>query len=511
MLAERLLKLPMALSAWDDFWYRPAGGGSNAMMGPNSAMTISTVFACVRVVAETLASLPLVTYRRLEGGGKERARDHPLSRLLHDQPNARQTSMEFRELMTAWCLLRGNAYAELVPGPGTPIASMEPIHPDRIRLEELSDGSLRYYVRTAGGTERPVAQSRMFHLRGLSLDGVAGCSIIEYARASFGLAKDAETYGRSFIRNGSRPGIILKHPKVLSPKAAQRLKADVDGATGGPERAGSTLLLEEGMDVSVLTLTNRDSQWLESRGFQREEIATWFRVPQHKVGILTMSTNNNIEHQAIEFVTDTVRPWAVRWEQAALRDLFYEMNLANADDVFVEHLIDGLLRGDMAARSAAHSSAINWGWHNIDEIREIENFNPLPDGLGQIFYRPMNIVPVGTQGALAAPVGTKALQAAQAYRMAEETAAALVKREMAAIVKAGQRHPNDPAAYRAELTEWYGDFVNVLITRLHLTEANARAYCDRHCAEAAGGIVATQAWDGASRELADAWAAQEAA
>lgn len=350
----------------------------------DSAMRVSAVFACVRVRAETVASLPLMVYRRLEGGGKERDSAHPLYSLLHDAPNPELTSIEFRELQTAYCDLWGNAYAEIDWGGDGQVRALWPLPPHRV-AEERSAVGVYYVVTLPSGDRKGLPAWRVWHTRGFM-----GLSVIGQARESIGLAMATEEFGARFFGNDSRPGGVLKSPKALSQSAAENLKLSWEAAHGGLSNRHRVAVLEEGIEWQQIGLPPEDAQFLQLREFQVQDIARFFRVPPHKIADLRRATFSNIEHQSIEFVVDCIRPLCVRFEQSAHRSLLAE---DDRQTHIIEHVIDGLLRGDTASRFAAYATARQWGWMSADDVRELENQNPLPDGQGKIYLVPMNMTP----------------------------------------------------------------------------------------------------------------------
>ncbi len=350
---------------------------TGARITPEQSMRVSAVMACVKIIAETIGSLPLNVYEGTTDGGKRKLRDHPMYRLLHRQPNAWQTSMELREQLQGHLCLRGNAYCRILSDQtGYPVALI-PMHPDQVTIERDTNTGFIVYIHRNPSTaqEKRYAQQDILHIRGYTLDGVKGLSPIGYAADAIGLAISAERFGTSFYRNGASVGNVLEHPNVLGEPALKHLKESLEREYTGPSQAGKTLILEEGMKWQRMGLNPEEGQFIESRKFQIQDIARIFRVPPHKLADLERATFSNIEHQAIEFVTDCIRPWCVRWEQALRRDLF-----AEDEDVFPEFLLDGLLRGDAVARSSALAVQFQNGVLSQNEWREIENRNPIEDG-----------------------------------------------------------------------------------------------------------------------------------
>lgn len=366
------------------------GTNSGAHVTPDTALQVGAVFACVRVLAEDVAKLPVILYRRTADGGKERAVEHPLHVLMHDQPNGFQTSFEFREMMQAHLALRGNAYAFVVRVGGRPVELL-PIHPDRVKAKISDDWSVTYEVRTGGGRGgwEPFGPADILHLRGLATDGLIGLSPATMAREAIGLAMAAESHGARFFSNGAKPGLVVTHPKTLSPTARANIKDGIEDATAGAN-IFRVLLLEEGMSATAVGLNQEDAQYVESRKFQIPEIARWYRMPPHKIQDLDRSTNNNIEHQGQEYLTDTLDPWLTRWRQRLNMSL---LNPAERRVYFFDFLTEALVRGDIASRYGAYAIAVNTGWMNPNEVRVRENLNPAP-GLDE-FRRPLNMDAAG--------------------------------------------------------------------------------------------------------------------
>jgi HK97 family phage portal protein len=376
------------------------GRGSQTAAGvwvtPDSALRNTAVFSAVTQIAGDIASLPLILYRRLPGGGKERAFDHPLYPILHDLPNDEQTSMEWREMLQAHLLLRGNAYCETMWNRDGSVSQLIPRHPDRVRpyRRVSQDGvtAIWYEYRPITGPIRQIAPGEMLHLRGLSSDGLVGLSPIALMREAVGLGMAAEEFESRFFSNDATPGVVLKHPAVLKEEAAKRLKQNWQEMHSGLPNVGKVAVLEEGMSVEKLGMTNRDAEFLSLRKYQVEDVARIFRIPQHKIGALERSTNNNIEQQAREYVFGCLLPWAVRWEQVIARDLLS----AKARNVyFVEFLFDAMLRADTATRFNAYTQAVGGPWMAANEARVLENLNPDPN-LDEVL-RPLNMIIAGQE------------------------------------------------------------------------------------------------------------------
>jgi HK97 family phage portal protein len=370
------------------------GGGPTASgiaVSEATALNLSVVWACVRAVSETIASLPWLTYQREADGGKQQLDNHEIAPLLRDAPNPEMSAFTWKETTVAHAMLWGNAYSEIVrSGKSDRIIALYPITPDRVTPRRLPTGQIAYDVHIDGREPRTLDYPDVYHVPGLGFDGIVGYSVVHKARESMGLAAATERFGAAFFGNGAHAGGVLKHPKTLSDKAAKHLRESWEALHRGAERSHKPALLEEGMDWQQMSVPPNDSQFLETRQFQVEEICRWFRVPPHKVQHLLRSTFSNIEHQSIEFVVDTVRPWLVRMEQQADRKL---IRPSERGRVYTHNLVDALLRGDAQSRSAANEIQFRNGALSIDDWRAIENRNPLPDGQGKKYFVPLNMVP----------------------------------------------------------------------------------------------------------------------
>lgn len=379
-------------AAHDDFWYRPAGGGASLTglrVDPESAMKLSAVWACVRVISESIATLPLMVYRRV-GDAKQPDAQHPLFDVLHDQPNATQTALEWRQQMTVHALLRGNAYSKIMPGVRGSVDQLVTLHPDHVTEPARPGGP--YLYRVASGPPEEVPADRMFVLRGLTLDGSRAVSVIEYARESMGIGMAAEQYaGRVFSQDG-RPRGTLEHPGKLSKDAADRLKETWQEAYAGLSNAHRVAVLQEGMKFNAISVTPDDAQMLATREFSIEDVARWFGVPPHMIGSTAKVTSwgTGIEQLSTGFVVFTLLPWLRRWEQAIRRDL-----IGNKALYFAEHSVDGLVRGDIKTRYESYSIGRQNGWLSANDIRRLENMNPISNG--DIYLQPLNMVPAGQQ------------------------------------------------------------------------------------------------------------------
>lgn len=382
-------------------WVESLGGWDTAVgrtVSPETALETTAVYACVRILAETIASLPLPVYRRRSDGGKERAPEHYLYPILHDMPNPEMTSFELRETLMGHVATWGNAYAEIELNRAGQVMALWPLRPDRMTVKR-EKGKLVYVYRlnkadAKGRLEVPLPAYRVLHVRGLGYNGLTGYSPISMARQAVALALATEEFGARFFGNGARPGMVLKHPGKLSETAYDKLKKSWEERHQGLEKAHRVAILEEGLDVKEIGLPPEDAQFLETRKFQTTEIARLYRIPPHMLADLERATFSNIEHQSLEFVIHTVRPWLVRWEQAIHRAL---MTPAERRAYFAEFLVDGLLRGDIQSRYAAYATGRQNGWLSANDVRRLENMNPIPGG--DMYLIPLNMIPVEQAGA----------------------------------------------------------------------------------------------------------------
>lgn len=370
-------------SQWFVDWVH---GGSPTVskehVSEESAFRIGAYYAAIRCISEDVGKLPLITYRRMRPRGKQKADAHPIYSILHDASNPFMTAMDFRCTMTMYALGWGNGYAEIVRDGGRVVA-LYPIHPSRVKVEEDERLTVKYAVRVDPGREVVVDQRTILHIKGIG-DGLTGWSIARLARECLGLAVAQEKAGAAFFGNNSRPGGIIKWPEDLGESEREGLRKSWERIYGGADSIGKVAVLTNGAEFVPMTIPNEDAQWIESRKFSVEEVARWFRIPPHKIGSLDKATFSNIEHQATEYVVDTLQPWMVRWEQEIKRKLFVSEPM-----MFAEHLVEGLLRGDTTARGEFFTKLFNVGAFSQNDIREKENMNPI-DG-GDTYFVPMNV------------------------------------------------------------------------------------------------------------------------
>lgn len=376
---------PSNHEGWD--WWGPSTAAGLAAPSVEGSLALPAVFACVRVLSETIASLPLNVYRRTAGGGRGKALEHPLFELLHNAPNPEQTSFEFRELVVSHAAAWGNGFAEIEWTQGGRVKALWPLRPDRMQWKRRNGEVFYLYTKSNGGQEE-LRWWQVMHVRGLGGDGMMGYSPVRMAMVAVSLGLATEEYGARFFANGARPGFVLTHPGVLGDKGQERLKKNWSSEHQGVANAHKVRILEEGMKAERLGVPPEEAQFLETRNFQAQEIARMFRMPPHKIGLLDKATFSNIEHQAIEFVVDTIRPWLVRLEQAMMRDL---LTKTERRELYIEHVVDGLLRGDTASRFSAYAVGRQWGWLTVNNILAMENMEPAGPA-GDVYLQPMNMV-----------------------------------------------------------------------------------------------------------------------
>ncbi|MBN3807138.1 phage portal protein [Paraburkholderia sp. Ac-20336] len=359
----------------DNYWQNFGTLRGNGM-SPHQAQSISTVYACVQSISETIASLPLFLYRRTDDDGREPANDHPLYKVLHDTPNPQQTALEFLEQMQASVLLRGNAYARIVRGWDGQVRELWPIHPDRMSVLLLQNGNLGYEWTDRKGKLYRSTQDEILHLRHRTDDGILGVSPITAARQVLELAAAERDHGNATFNNGTRLSGILKFPQKLKDGQRTALKSSWDSQYVGGANAGKTAILEEGVDYQTISMSLADAEWIEARQFSVEEVCRLFRMPPTMVGDLRFGNYSNSVELARQFVTLTLRRYLVMWEQAAARSLLSD---AGARTYFAEHSVEGLLRGDAVARATFYHNAISDRWMTVDEVRRLENLPKMTD------------------------------------------------------------------------------------------------------------------------------------
>jgi len=397
---------------------RTVGGSYSFFMGgttsgkavtERSAMQMTAVYSCVRILAEAVAGLPLHLYRYTDDGGKTKAIDHPLYHLLHDEPNPEMSSFVFRETLMTHLLLWGNAYSQIIRNGKNEIVALYPLMPNKMTVERDSSGQL-YYSYYRGSDEayherentvilRP---TDVLHIPGLGFDGLVGYSPIAMAKNAIGMAIACEEYGAKFFANGAAPGGVLEHPGTIKDPA--RVRESWQSTFGGSGNANKIAVLEEGMKYTPIGIAPEQAQFLETRKFQINEIARIFRVPPHMVGDLEKSSFSNIEQQSLEFVKYTLDPWVIRWEQSIQRSL---LNKEEKSQYFAKFNLEGLLRGDYQSRMQGYAVGRQNGWMSANDIRELENLDRIPEEEGgDLYLINGNMLPMKNAGAFADNINT---------------------------------------------------------------------------------------------------------
>lgn len=380
------------------------GSTSGKVVTERSAMQMTAVYSCVRILAEAIAGLPLHLYRYRDDGGKEKAIDHPLYLLLHDEPNPEMSSFVFRETLMTHLLLWGNAYAQIIRNGKGEVVALYPLMPNKMSVDRDSDGHLYYtYQRSneetliAEGTKVVLSPKDVLHIPGLGFDGLVGYSPIAMAKNAIGLAIATEEYGSKFFANGATPSGILEYPGTV--KDPEKVRDSWTRGFSGSGNAHKVAVLEEGMKYTPISISPEQAQFLETRKFQINEIARIFRVPPHMVGDLDKSSFSNIEQQSLEFVKYTLDPWVVRWEQSIQRTLLQDEEKPR---YFVKFNLEGLLRGDYQSRMNGYATARQNGWMSANDIRELENLDRIPpESGGDLYLINGNMLPLDRAGAFA--------------------------------------------------------------------------------------------------------------
>ena len=385
---------PTDRTAGSSYSFFLGGTASGKYVTERSAMQMTAVYCCVRILSEAVASLPLQFYRYTDDGGKEKAVDHPLYFLLHDEPNPEMTSFIFRETLMTHLLLWGNAYSQIIRNGKGEVVALYPLMPDRMKVDRDEHGRL-YYEYTVydsddvdgrKGTDKVGRTVRLqphdvLHIPGLGFDGLVGYSPIAMAKNAIGLAIATEEYGSKFFANGAAPSGVLEHPGTI--KDPSKVRESWQATFGGSGNSNKIAVLEEGMKYTPISISPEQAQFLETRKFQIDEIARIFRVPPHMIGDLEKSSFNNIEQQSLEFVKYTLDPWVSRWEQAMVRAL---LTPDEKKKYFFKFNVDGLLRGDYQSRMNGYATARQNGWMSANDIRELENLDRIPAEQGGDLY-----------------------------------------------------------------------------------------------------------------------------
>lgn len=362
---------------------------SGVSVTPDRAMRVAAVYACVRIRSGVVANMPLHIKRRVDARTREDAADHPLWKIFRRKPNRWQTPSQFKRMMTAHLLLRGNAYAMIVRSRGE-VRELIPLHPDRVECKQSDDLSLVYTYRRKNGGSIVLPQGEVFHLVGLTLDGVHGVSVITYARETIGLSLAMEDHGATMFKNGARPSIVLRHPAKLGKEGRENIRSSLDEYRAGGESDGKALILEEGMETAPLSMSAEDAQWIESRKFSRGDIAMFFGVPPHMIGDTEKSTSwgSGIDAQTQGFVTFSAEDDLTTWEETVNRDLVAD----GENDLYARFNRASLVKGDIKTRWEAYMRGRQMKVLSANDVRALEDMNPV-DG-GDVYENPMiNVEP----------------------------------------------------------------------------------------------------------------------
>ena len=395
---------PENRTAGSSYTFFMGGTTSGKTVTERSAMQMTAVYSCVRILAEAVAGLPLHLYKYTDDGGKEKAIHHPLYRLLHDEPNPEMSSFVFRETLMTHLLLWGNAYAQVIRNGKNEVIALYPLMPNKMTVDRDSNGQLYYsYYRGSDEAIRDTQNtvilkpSDVLHIPGLGFDGLVGYSPIAMAKNAIGMAIACEEFGAKFFANGAAPSGVLEHPGTIKDPA--RVRDAWQSQFGGSSNSGKVAVLEEGMKYTPISISPEQAQFLETRKFQINEIARIFRVPPHMVGDLEKSSFSNIEQQSLEFVKYTLDPWVIRWEQSIQRALLSHDEKAV---YFAKFNLEGLLRGDYQSRMNGYAIGRQNGWMSANDIRELENLDRIPaEEGGDLYLINGNMLPMRDAGAFA--------------------------------------------------------------------------------------------------------------
>ncbi len=403
---------------------------------PDTAITLAAVWQAVNVLSGDVAQLPLKVYQRT-GEGKQPDRSHPTWRLLHRRPSRFHGPFQFKQLMMYRVLLTGNAYAYILRK-GDAVEELVPLDNDAVRVDIREGQPVYYWTDSSGSESGPIGPDDMFHLRGAGNDMLCGQSVVSIARESLSVGMSAQKYGEQYFANDATPRLAIEVGERTDKDAAKHMLKVWERRHSGPSNAGRPALLDSGSKLHVFGVSNEDAQFLESREFSRSEVASWFNLPPHKVGDLTRATFSNIEQQSIDYVTNSLRPWLVRWQDECNAKLFSEQEI-RTDSHVAEFIVNALLQGDFQSRSEGYSQAIQSGWLSRNEARGFENLNPI-NGLDEPLA-PLNMAPAGSHG----------------DEVDEDTRSVFVDAASTAIGKAYQRvmsHAAKEAANEGRLSAW---------------------------------------------------------
>jgi len=369
----------------------PENGHSG--VGSDTAMKYSAVFACCRVLGETFASMPAMEYRKNANGDRETTRDTTAFDILHNAPNDEMAPFSFKESCMMNLNLGGNAVSERLVNRFGDLVGLYPYKWQMVDIGRDLETKQLVYTVTDGATQKTLRRDQVFHVPGLSFDGIIGLSPIEYAANAITLGKSYEQFGVNFYKNGANSSGAFSFPGELGEDSFQRLKKDLKENYAGLRNTGTPMLLEGGGEFKQFAMKPADAQLIENKRFQVEDVARMYRTPLHLIGDLTRSTNNNIEHQSLEFVMYTMLPWFKRWEENINMQLL-SLSERRAG-YYIEFNVAGLLRGDAKSRAEAYAAGRQWGWLSVNDIRKLENMPRIANG--DIYLQPLNFVEAGKE------------------------------------------------------------------------------------------------------------------
>lgn len=391
------LRLLFSNNAWDEFVRAFLRGDDlpevlgNQYVDTHTAMKYTAFFACVRVLSETLAGMPAMLYRKKTDETREQRNDLAVYDILHNRPNEEMSPFNFKETCMVNLNTGGNAVCKKLFNIYGELVGLYPYRWSMVDIERDRETKRLLYRVNDGDSRETLTRDQAFHIPGMSLDGIVGMSPIEYTASAIRLGLSYEQFGVNFYKNGMTPSIALEYPGELSEQAFSRLKADLEKNYGGIVNTGKPFLAEGGAKVKELTIKPADAQLIESKKFQTEDIARIFRVPLHLIQNLDRATNNNIEHQSLEFVMYTMLPWFKRWEENINMQLLTRVE--RMAGFYIEFKIDSLLRGDVKSRAMAYAQGRQWGWLSVNDIRRLENMSPITNG--DIYLQPLNMGEAG--------------------------------------------------------------------------------------------------------------------
>jgi HK97 family phage portal protein len=462
-----------------DYWYTPIGAISDSGISvtEDQVLKISAVLQGVRFLSQTVAGLPRFIFRRLEDDrSREKDTSHQLNRILRFQPNPWQTSFQFVETLTAHAMLKRFGVAQKFYNEKTgDLEALVPLDPGRmVKFEQLPNGKLRYYYRQDDGSLKPLLQDELFVISGFGMNGISGLPLIEQMKETAGLALATEKYGAYFFANSAMPRVVLTSPKVVSQHSRDRMRSDWDRSYGGGGKHG-TALLEEDTKVDVLSTKNDEAQFIETRKFLIAEFSRHLDVTPHRLSDLEKSSYNNVEQMSLETVVYSLTPWVRRWEQSCYRDLLTEDDKESGR--YVEFILEGLLRGDTAARAQFYQSGVNTGWLTRNEVREKENLNPI-EGLDDPLQA-VNQVPVG-EGTTKGSAGqtNEEPDDDRAQAIARAAAERVLRREMQAVARWKERKNGNDPEWRRQVETFYQEHVNFVARSMAMDEKRSKRWCE---------------------------------